>query len=401
MIDFKKYKCSYILFSGLTLYFMGNRYLQYFVSDGLCSLSSLLGMFLILIALLFYSTGMRGIDFPARVLFVLFLLSNLFVVLHGFVDSGLDVGALVAAKREVPNYLTPLLMLCFWRCFYIKPCIVMALVSCLLGLLFVAGNVTELVLSPAILSMGFFDTYIVNRISVPLVCVAPSFLLLLYKDVPVSVKRFVLVSTLVSLVVLLLSGRRSGAFTILLCYLCYFAINIKRKGVRLALFMCGLAVLVLWPMIFDAFGAKFSFLMSRLGDDTRSGVEHDLIRDMDAFSWIFGRGLYGTYYSPTAIDSIHRGMIETGYLHMILKGGMINLTLYVALLLRTVYNGIFKSRNNLAVAFGYLALMYLVRLYPGGHINMTFEFCILWFGIAFCNYRRLYMASNDEIKKYL
>ena len=165
--------------------------------------------------------------------------------------------------------------------------------------------------------------------------------------------------------------------------------------------MCGLAVLVLWPMIFDAFGAKFSFLMSRLGDDTRSGVEHDLIRDMDAFSWIFGRGLYGTYYSPTAIDSIHRGMIETGYLHMILKGGMINLTLYVALLLRTVYNGIFKSRNNLGVAFGYLALMYLVRLYPGGHINMTFEFCILWFGIAFCNYRRLYMASNDEIKKYL
>ena len=192
MIDFKKYKGSYILFSGLTLYFMGNRYLQYFVSDGLCSLSSLLGMFLILIALLFYSTGMRGIDFPARVLFVLFLLSNLFVVLHGFVDSGLDVGALVAAKRDVSNYLTPLLMLCFWRCFYIKPCIVMALVSCLLGLLFVAGNVTELVLSPAILSMGFFDTYIVNRISVPLVCVAPSFLLLLYKDVPVSVKRFVL-----------------------------------------------------------------------------------------------------------------------------------------------------------------------------------------------------------------
>lgn len=400
MINFSKYKCSYILFSGLILYFMGNRYLQYFVSDALCSLASLCGIFLILISLLFYRNSLRGMDSSAKLLFWAFVLSNICIIIHGFADSGFSLGRLIAAKRDVSNYLTPLLMLCFWRCFYLKPYIVMGLLGCLLGIVFVLGNINELIFSPAILSMGYFDSYIVNRTSVPLACVAPAFFLLLYKDVTVKVKRIVFLATFLSVLVSLLSGRRSGAFVVLFCYLCYLAINIKSNNFKLAMLGAGVAVLVLLPTLIDMFSDKFDFLMSRIGDDTRSGVENDLIKDLDMLSWIFGRGMYGTYYSPTAIDNIHREMIETGYLNMILKGGIINLVLYVALLLKTIYNGIFKSRNNLGIAFGYVALMYLVRLYPAGHINMTFEFCILWFGIAFCNYKNLYMASNEEIKKY-
>lgn len=397
----QNYKCSYILFIGLILYFMGNQYLQYFTVDSICSLVSLIGISFIIIVLLFYSKKQIHLDKTTKILFFCFLISNFLIIIYGFVDSGFNIGMLLSAKRDVSNYFTPLLLFCFFSCFNLKPYIKISILSCMLGVTFIILNFKQLILSPAIETMGFFDNMIVNMPSIPLACTAPSLLLLLYKDTPKTVKQVIFIISILSLLCVLLSGRRSGAFMIVLYYVCYLLINIQNVRTKLLIIVFSLLLLIFSSFLLDAFNSYFYFLVDRIGDDTRSGVEKDMINDMDFFSWIFGRGLYGTYYSPTAIDYIHRGMIETGYLNMILKGGIINLLLYVLLLTRTIYNGIFKSKNNLGIAFGYLALIHLILLYPGGHINMNFEFCILWFGIAFCNNVKLNYASNREITRYI
>lgn len=400
-MNIQNYKCSYILFIGLILYFMGNQYLQYFATDSICSMVSLIGISLIIIALLFYSKKQINLDQKAKVLFFCFIISNFLIIVYGFVDSGFNIGKLFSAKRDVSNYLTPLLLFCFYRCFKLRPYIKICILSCILGVLFIIFNFKQLILTPAIETMGFYDNMIVNMPNMPLLCITPCFLLLLYKDTPTKVKQFIFIISILALFCVLLSGRRSASFTIIICYICYLLISMKNIKMKILIIFCSFILFIFLPLLLDAFNDYFYFLVDRIGEDTRSGVEKDMVNDMDFFSWIFGRGLYGTYYSPTAIDYIHRSMIETGYLNMILKGGIINLLLYVLLLIRTIYNGIFRSKNNLGIAFGYLALMHLILLYPGGHIIMNFEFCIVWFGIAFCNNVKLNNASNCEIKRYI
>ena len=146
---------------------------------------------------------------------------------------------------------------------------------------------------------------------------------------------------------------------------------------------------------------KFDFLLERINEDTRLNVENDLIRDFDMFSWLFGRGFNGSYYAPSAIDSFHRNMIETGYLHMILKGGIFYLLCYVFILSKTAYMGLCKGNNSLSKLFGWYALAHLILLYPGGHIAFNLEFFILWMGVVFCNNPRLRNLHDVDVKRII
>lgn len=70
---------------------------------------------------------------------------------------------------------------------------------------------------------------------------------------------------------------------------------------------------------------------------------------MDWNDWLLGRGMSGTYKSPSAAadDVANRSLIETGYLHLILKGGILLLIPYLIILINSVYKGFFRQRINI------------------------------------------------------
>lgn len=66
---------------------------------------------------------------------------------------------------------------------------------------------------------------------------------------------------------------------------------------------------------------------------------------MDTKDWIIGKGVVGEYYCPTgATEDGYRQVIETDYLQIILKGGIISLGLLFLIAIPAIFKGLFYSK---------------------------------------------------------
>lgn len=169
----------------------------------------------------------------------------------------------------------------------------------------------------------------------------------------------------------------------------------KFKMILMAVMVVGL-VFVLFTNLSDSF---FSTLMERGAEDSRSGVEESFYADMKTLTdWMFGRGWFGSYYDP--IFKIDRTGIETGFLTLILRGGLVYLIPYVSILALTFYNGYFKSRNLFCKSFAIMCLMQIISLYPFGWPAFNFFHFILWIGVWTCNIEKIRQANDNIIIRF-
>lgn len=166
----------------------------------------------------------------------------------------------------------------------------------------------------------------------------------------------------------------------------------KLKMILLATMVVGL-VIVLFTNMSDSL---FSTLMERGYEDSRSGVEESFYADMKSLSdWIFGRGWFGTYYDP--MFKLDRTGVETGFLTLILRGGLLYLIPYVSILSLTFFNGYFRSRNLFCKSFGIMCLMQIISLYPFGWPAFNFFHFILWIGVWICNDKLMRNRTDNQI----
>jgi hypothetical protein len=153
--------------------------------------------------------------------------------------------------------------------------------------------------------------------------------------------------------------------------------------------------------------SAFSFLIERGEEDTRSGVEVWMFADMSSADWIIGKGIKGKYYCPIvenvndAEGAGYRDNIETGYLQIILKGGIISLALLLLMFIPAVYKGLFKSKNVLSKAAAMWVLLWIVYLYPSGGIVFTMNYILVWIGVGICYSEKIRNMSDNTIKTYL
>jgi len=141
----------------------------------------------------------------------------------------------------------------------------------------------------------------------------------------------------------------------------------------------------------------FGYVTARLDENTRTGVEAYFYKDMNLVSWTIGKGINGLYYCPgidgseSGLFTINRGVIETGYLQLILKGGIISLGLLLLIAIPAVFKGIFYSKNILSKAAGIWVLLFLISLYPSVPVNFSMGYLLVWISIAIC--------YSDEIRE--
>ena len=208
-------------------------------------------------------------------------------------------------------------------------------------------------------------------------------------------KCFIIIAIILALIAPALLGRRGAIAFVLLFVTFIFVLKFKYKKYWL---------LIIFIIIFCAFEFidnyqktledAFPILSNRLTDDTRSWAEDEFFKDFqgDWWSYIFGRGAKGTYYSPTFG---HRGIIETGYLNMILHGGLISVSLYVVILVTSFIRGYFYSRNLLINAMALYLLGQILLLYPGSPIGFSIDHLSTWIAIMCCC---TYEIRNSEFK---
>jgi hypothetical protein len=234
------------------------------------------------------------------------------------------------------------------------------------------------------------------------------FLLLTYVYLTPKRKLFVLGIIVITLLFGIIRARRGLIFMtlcmIIFSYILYLFISKKKILViffSTATFFFG--ALYLSKVFSQKNKGLFSFLLERGTEDTRTSVEECFYQDFQPKDWIIGKGMDGEYYCPGVDENDitgYRPVIETGYLQIILKGGMVSLGLFLLIAIPAMIKGIFFSKNTFSKAAGIWIFLSLVYLYPAALNYFSLFYVLVWISIAICYSKNIRNMSENSVREY-
>lgn len=241
-----------------------------------------------------------------------------------------------------------------------------------------------------------------STLGVPSLC--PCIIVLFWKKyIPKKVWTIVLIACIINLLMTMYLARRGNTvLTLVYFFMIWYLYTASGKvSKKLKMIAFGLLLILVGYIIFKQYADSFFSLLIERGDtDTRGGVEQNFYKDFNSWSdWIFGRGLLGTYYDK--IFHEYRSSIETGYLFLSLRGGLLYLIPYVVLLIISGIRGYFKGKNLFVKSVAILMLMSVFELYPWGYPTFSFKFFIIWLGVYICNSQHFLFMSDLEVQTNL
>jgi len=303
-------------------------------------------------------------------------------------------------------YFAPILLLFPKNLFYLKK---LSKVIAILGIVFIVycimfreelrdpgDNVTGQLLSE------FFS----KTLSVP--C---GFLLITYVYQPKARKALAFAVVMLTILLALIRGRRALLFMnlsyLIIFYIIYLYVNkVKFSILVLSLFLIGLLSLAGLKLYHENKRGAFNLITDRITEDTRTPVEKCFYDDMKTKDWIIGKGMMGTYYCPGVDDTSsetvytdYRSMIETDYLNIILKGGIISLGLLLLITIPAVVKGLFYSKNILSKAAALWILLWLIDLYPATVTTFTLNHLLVWISVGICYSKTIRNMEETAIQE--
>lgn len=300
------------------------------------------------------------------ILIILLAVCNLYIVVRGNYGGGLKNMVLnKTSVSGIPAYILPFIILFLPNKKYLS------------SILETLSWSVFLILPIWLLNLPYLvqDKYFGEAIG----CYLPIYAILLLPFVfrnPFFEKKnlFIILIYLIYLFIMVLNARRNMVVSLTLFLFIAFIIgrfsflDIRKTILYLAGLVVSLAlVLSTWGIMSTTI---FDRLLYRGFEDSRSGVELLFLADLSSSStsdWVVGRGIDGTYAQVTQNDetlevSSDRELIETGYLHMILKGGLIYVLLFVVFSVTAILKG-FASNKRFIRGLSYFLLVYLLDMY--------------------------------------
>ncbi len=147
----------------------------------------------------------------------------------------------------------------------------------------------------------------------------------------------------------------------------------------------------------------FRYLRQRGMVDTRGGVEEMFFQDMKTIDWIIGRGMNGEYWCPgieEGTDTGYRIVIETDFLQIILKGGIISLALLLFISIPPIFLGLFRSKNYLTKGAAAWIFLELLNMYPATTNTFSLHYAFFWIAIGMCYSPQIRNLPEAYIKAY-
>jgi hypothetical protein len=236
------------------------------------------------------------------------------------------------------------------------------------------------------------------------------FLLLTLNYYSNSKKIISIITAVLSFFLSLIMARRNMVFTIGAYILIGFILNVKyfqKKSTNKAMIsIVGLLLfsLLIFNIIENTSGVYNTFL-NRLNTDTRSQVEDYFWKDLaeHPMDVVFGRGMDANYIATLSSADIggKRAGIETGYLDIILRIGVIGLTLFLLISLPAIILGVFYSSNGFVKAAGLFVFVYILELYPAGGPSFRLYYILVWICIGICYTSKIRNMTDSFIKQFL
>lgn len=235
------------------------------------------------------------------------------------------------------------------------------------------------------------------------------FLLLTYKYHKSKVNLLALFVMTAAVLFSIYKGRRGLTITLSSILAFAFLLQIFASKAKILIIYltitCGIIAALYVSSIYRMSENKLLGKITERGtEDTRSVVEWFFYDDMAEMDWVIGRGINGEYYSPNIYEgqiSDYRTLIETGYLQIILKGGLVRLLFLLLMLVPAAILGLFYSNNILGKACGIWIMVALISLYPGTVESFSMQYLLVWISVGICFSKSLRQISDDEIAFYL
>ncbi len=359
--------------------------------------------FLLLLAAGIYLAEFKIKNRYLIVIFTLYLIWSFTIISRGIHFNYNAVKAMIVdANFGIVIYFAPLILLFPQNFFFFKK-LFQAIV--ILGIFFLLYNVIYV---KELLDRSS-DTQDVIEYLAKFLGITCGFILLTYKY---HLKKINLLALGVMLLCLLFSLYKARRGLSLICssilLFSYFLYLFNSKKIILIIY---LSVLLLIAGVYYAStiynisnNTLFSFIAKRGEEDTRTPVELYFYSDLKKNDWVAGRGINGEYYCPDIDENQltdYRSYIETGYLQIILKGGIINLVLYLLILIPAFFLGLFYSKNMLSKAASFWILVSLISLYPSMVNTFTLNFLLVWISVGVCYSKKIRKLSDIEIKNLL
>lgn len=393
-------KNSIGLFVGILLYTIGKTFLIYYLSRTSCAIIELFGLLVFVRYFIKLPKQKVKIDFDASIAYNIFLFIGIVTALRGLFsfNSIFAMKELVTRPDTFIVYFMPFLFFLRITPELFSSLKKIAVIFLIVGLLFYFLNIQNLYFN----ATAYFSEIVVSeeddkflqiaRCNVQFNLLYAIFLFYINKSLHSKVKFFLYISLVTSIVSIALAGRRGGLFTIILYAILPYLYNIKFKYLCIIFFL----ILLFFYYGIGLIEDNFTVLSNRLFDDTRSWAEKEFYESMNIKDYIIGKGSMGTFYSP--YFKTHRNLIETGYLHLILKGGIFYSFAWCYLLISSFIKGYFFSSNKMVKVMSLYIFPFIPGLYLFGHPDFNIQYVVLWICLACCNQPCL---RNNEKKNYL
>lgn len=155
----------------------------------------------------------------------------------------------------------------------------------------------------------------------------------------------------------------------------------------------------LFTMMEDTYGNKSSMVQ-----DTRTFLFRELNEDLTSTnSWIYGKGIFGTYYSQVMHDAQMRNDYsdnenrlgtECGHLWLLLKGGAIYFILYVLFFYTAILRGN-KSDNNWLIFLSFILANRIMMMFISFTPSFDISNILIWLFLAFCMQQYSSICKNN------
>ncbi|MFB6318208.1 O-antigen polymerase [Saccharicrinis sp. FJH54] len=208
---------------------------------------------------------------------------------------------------------------------------------------------------------------------------------------------------IVALAFAIIRARRGLIFNLLLPVIFAYILNVKNstkkvKPIIITVILLSLILTVLTKISIDK-NSTLYLLSERLYQDTRTQVEQYFYDDLTDLEFFIGKGINGKYYCPIGLTPDgKRAVIETGYLQIILNGGLIWLILFVLIAVPAIFLGLNKSNNQLSKASALWVLIFILNSYPSTVTSFSLNYVLFWISISICYDAKIRGFTDAEIK---
>jgi len=217
---------------------------------------------------------------------------------------------------------------------------------------------------------------------------------------------------LLTLYFAIVQARRGLIFTIVMIIVFSVALILYNNKKNISSVLLTVMFLILGCITIANFVVQdnklFKFIKERKNEDSRGELEIYYYADMDGMEWVTGRGINGLIAAPLNIDPEntdvtpgYRDGIESDYLNIILKGGIISLAILLLMTFPAIFKGLFNSRNTLSKASALWIILWILDLYPTTVTTFTLNYLLVWVSVSICYSKEIRNMNEDDIKEYL